>query len=1106
MFTNTPLSSWGTAATDGNTPIYYTDVPKIIYASRTHSQLAQVISELKNTSYRPKVCVLGSREQLCINQEVMHQESNHVKVHMCRAKVSTRSCVYYNNVEERSTDRDLVNSILDVEDLVKFGKKQRVCPYYLSRSLKQQADVIFMPYNYLLDPKSRRAHNIELNGAVVIFDEAHNVEKTCEESTSFDLTPYDIASAINAVDRLLVEQAKEASHGQTVTEDFNAESLSSGLKIDIATIAKMKQILLDLEATIDSYDVPSDKGITKPGIFIYELLEGAHLTYNSKMAVSEALEQIIGYLTGKTGIFLNTSGLQKVADIIQLVFCGEPSEKDRQQQMQSNTAHFKVHIHRDTSYHRKKQSTDVWASSSPKKQGNVLSYWCFSPGFSMQDLVNQGVRCIILTSGTLSPLSSFTSEMRIEFPVCLENSHVIERDQIFVSIIERGPDGVQLSSAFDRRFVPENMASLGNTVANLSRVVPHGLLVFFPSFPLMEKTLDFWRANGHADRIENIKPMFVEPKGKGTFAEVIDGYYNRVNDPASKGGTFFAVCRGKASEGLDFADTFGRGVIITGLPFPPKMDPRVILKMQFLDEMSRNKAPGLKYLSGQEWYKQQAFRAVNQAIGRVIRHKQDYGAIFLCDQRFKNSDARAQLPSWVRPYVRLYDGFGNVVRDVSQFFRVAQKMRPVVEKTTAAGSCGTVCFPDRQSSGFTSSSFSQSSHTQKAKVLDTHLPSLKRRRLNEHSEAIGMTSICTEYERQGQDSQRRPANLLDALEQGDHRSGEADDAVGKEEKANCLSTLFLQYDKRMDDELRGAKRKIKLVQEQKISVSGDVSEEGTASRVKAFLAEMKKSLSQVNFNHIIQALQTYKKTDNLDVLLTETAVLTEDTNTHSLLRGLYQFIRPHHKKKFDEKCQELTGQDCGYKPDHSLSKDEKKVLMLQSATDRQHTVVLTSSSGTSTSSQLNTAQLNKGGHHLNQQGLREPQTGSAPKNEVLTAFLTDVKTALGAEKSTQLFQAIHSYRKTDSYENLVTTVVNLFTERDEDFNLLVRFCMFIRAHHKKQYKEMLDGLIGPSVSADDVPAASEDQQSKASSSIPLRTESKNSGFFSSSQNKTKQKN
>lgn len=37
------------------------------------------------------------------------------------------------------------------------------------------------------------------------------------------------------------------------------------------------------------------------------------------------------------------------------------------------------------------------------------------------------------------------------FPVRLENGHVIERDQIFVSVVPRGPDGVLLSSAFDRR-------------------------------------------------------------------------------------------------------------------------------------------------------------------------------------------------------------------------------------------------------------------------------------------------------------------------------------------------------------------------------------------------------------------------------------------------------------------------------------------------------------------------------------------------------------------------------------------------------------------------------------------------------------------------------
>ncbi|KAJ8016436.1 hypothetical protein DPEC_G00007190 [Dallia pectoralis] len=1126
LFPNTPLASWGNAATDGETTTYYTDIPKIIYASRTHSQLTQVINELKNTSYRPKVCVLGSREQLCINSEVMRQESNHIKVHMCRAKISTRSCVFYNNVEEKCTDKDLVNSILDVEDLVKAGNKQRVCPYYLSRSLKQQADIIFMPYNYLLDPKSRRAHHIELNGAVVIFDEAHNVEKMCEESTSFDLTPYDLASAIDAVDKLLAEQAKDAGKGD-VSEDFNVESLNSGLKLDITTIAKIKQILLDLEATIDSYDVPGDKGITKPGSFIFELFQRAHLTFDTKTAIFEALEQITGYLAGKPGVFMNTTGLQKLADIIQLVFCVDSQEEGKGASVppnnKPNTTQFKVHIHKDTSHHKKKQNTDVWSASSSKKQGNVLSYWCFSPGFSMQELVRQGVRSIILTSGTLSPMSSFTSEMQIPFPVCLENPHVIQNDQIFVTIIDRGPDSVQLSSAFDRRFVPENMSSLGNTVVNLSRVVPHGLLVFFPSYPVMDKTMEFWRANGQADRIENIKPMFVEPRGKGTFTEIIHGYYDKVNDSKSKGGSFFAVCRGKASEGLDFADTYGRGVIITGLPFPPRMDPRVILKMQYLDEMCRKKTPGVQYLSGQNWYRQQASRAVNQAIGRVIRHREDYGAIFLCDHRFKSTDARAQLPSWVRPYVRTYDSFGNVVRDVAQFFRVAQKLRPPPEMKPGKGiSVGAVRSADSHSAtaGPCSSSqgFNQDGFAQKAKNLDSHVPSLKKRRLNAYggSEGSSVASLCIEYETEMDASHRRPAGLLDALEHSDRRHEEGEDLAG-EERANRLSTLSLQYDKRIDDELRGGKRKIKVVQARKTAVTTDVaSEEGKAGKAKLFLAVMKKSLSQMNFLRIMAALQTYKQTDNLDKLLAEAADLfTGDTNTHSLLRGFYQFIRPHHKKLFDQKCLELTGQGCGYKPDHSLSKEEKDLLMLSGAKCENVTGLSVTSDSSPSCSQLNAShQLNKGGHHLGNHGLAleehfqkkqvltvnpkcndQASVNSTQKSHIYSSFITDVKSSIGLEQSNQLFSAIQSYKKTDNYESLVGTVVSLLTEKNEDFNLLSTFALFIRPHHKKKYKEMLEALIGDLGSS----ASTEMSTPLMQVSTAGNLQKKNSSYFPPSQ-------
>lgn len=52
-------------------------------------------------------------------------------------------------------------------------------------------------------------------------------EKMCEESTSFDLTPYDLTSAIDAVDKLLREQASDIGKGES-SEEFSGESLSSG--------------------------------------------------------------------------------------------------------------------------------------------------------------------------------------------------------------------------------------------------------------------------------------------------------------------------------------------------------------------------------------------------------------------------------------------------------------------------------------------------------------------------------------------------------------------------------------------------------------------------------------------------------------------------------------------------------------------------------------------------------------------------------------------------------------------------------------------------------------------------------------------------------------
>ena len=43
----------------------------------------------------------------------------------------------------------------------------------------------------------------------------------------------------------------------------------------------------------------------------------------------------------------------------------------------------------------------------------MICYWCFSPSQTMQELLNEGARCIILTSGTLSPIQSLKTEMKM---------------------------------------------------------------------------------------------------------------------------------------------------------------------------------------------------------------------------------------------------------------------------------------------------------------------------------------------------------------------------------------------------------------------------------------------------------------------------------------------------------------------------------------------------------------------------------------------------------------------------------------------------------------------------------------------------------------------
>lgn len=146
--------------------------------------------------------------------------------------------------------------------------------------------------------------------------------------------------------------------------------------------------------------------------------------------------------------------------------------------------------------------------------------------------------------------------------------------------------------------------------------------------------------------VQSVKPLFVEPSGsaKGDFAPLMQRFYAAARTP--RGAMLLAVFRGKASEGTDFADEFARGVVLVGVPYPNAKDERVALKKAYNDA-----APAQRRLqSGAAWYALEAFRALNQALGRGLRHKNDFCALLLLDARHERGTrgTLSSVSAWLR--------------------------------------------------------------------------------------------------------------------------------------------------------------------------------------------------------------------------------------------------------------------------------------------------------------------------------------------------------------------------------------------------------------------------------------------------------------------------
>jgi Rad3-related DNA helicase len=110
-----------------------------------------------------------------------------------------------------------------------------------------------------------------------------------------------------------------------------------------------------------------------------------------------------------------------------------------------------------------------------------VGFWCLNPAVTFEYIRNNA-RSVIVTSGTLTPSTSFASELNTHFAHILHTNHIINlHQQVRISVIssyENQPLTVTFKQLDDLRL----QDALGESVLALLRCIPQGVLCFFPSY------------------------------------------------------------------------------------------------------------------------------------------------------------------------------------------------------------------------------------------------------------------------------------------------------------------------------------------------------------------------------------------------------------------------------------------------------------------------------------------------------------------------------------------------------------------------------------------------------------------------------------------------
>ena len=619
---------------------------------------------------------LLSKVASCANESVLGQADVALECAQITLPWSAEPCPLF---QDRVSE--LPSGAFTIDEFREFCNQEGECPYFLARRLVEQANVIFCTTRDLIDPRrgERLRGKLEGSNPIVVFDDASCIDEICCETLSRFVTKESLDKARDAVDeaKRVLKRARESEQAllqqelerlrQNMTVEELAETAPATMDVFRHPVVASHRAKRPIPGSLRNPEVFLSK-MSHVVSFFLKLLKGKNGTCEEKLMSSSELltmiwqmiyvePEVLHFLGSRFSVFFITHQLTDVKkymplwNLLELVAILSTYE----------------------------DNIGIYVGQKPEKSSSPvrpnIQLGCHDASLAFSQIVS--FNRFVVTGESISPLTIYSQMLQFQ----LEPTSMVafkfksmDRRHILPILVSRGTDQTDLTSIYNVMENHNGVNNYGRLISGLVKVVPDGIVAFFPSFRFMQEMIEMWSESeiGVPQTILQHKLLFIETQDRNETSLMIDNH-KRACD-TGRGSVFFGVTSGRAVNGVDFSGRYGRCCVFFGLPDPQATSPLVNARADFLD---------LKFqIRKDEFLAFNSVRHTMQCCNKILNSKSDYAITIFADMRYDRPNVGVKLPKWVDKLITKNErnqSVDDAIEQAKRFFMDMTKPRPPAE-------------------------------------------------------------------------------------------------------------------------------------------------------------------------------------------------------------------------------------------------------------------------------------------------------------------------------------------------------------------------------------------------------------------------------------------